>query len=812
MITYKLNKLGLAYNKKEEFNKGWTVFSIEIPNGKSEFKLNIQSTQDFYIDWGDDALEQQIDTRYVKQQILDSDKFYTNDKKSVSHEYAIPGRYLVKLKNVTYFYTHQDTPYIIGVYQLGNILTSCKDMFKGNLSLDYLHQNLRIPEQVKDCSYMFYDCQSILTLPEYLLYTDINNTQISYNQVNRPLELTQIKNYSFMFANCIRLMYLAEHFVVANTATNMDSMFENCQTLRYIGDYFYIPNSCNIHLNNIFKNCISLQKIPYTLTLINIHECASGTFENCKVLEEIPITFSLNDQIKNIDHIFKSCVTLSSISENLNFGEQLSSAVESFYECKSIKQLPEIFQIPSTVVNLSGTFAHCISLNELPSSLTLIDTQNAILDCTFKNCNSLVLSEAFEMPSAAISCIETFASCTNFTSMPNSFKIPNESCLTYQSMFESCMRLTEFLNDAGQELYPSAVNISKMFKGCINLISIPDTFIFPETLKNCSEAFYDCQNLEWDWEISNPWPWWQQQQTTTNSSTIIDIFGGFTSYDFITGTTDINFAGMFYNCKNILGYAPGEILWKLSIEPYAEQLVITTNTGQLTAVVPEYQGSNCFYGCIELQNYGVIPKYWGGLGQAEFGPYWATFKCQIDNPNTTINIHQIITKQTSDPTLKLNKFYINWDNPISLTGQIPEADTTNNESLNEIKFECAEQQYSEQLSAYIMNNITHTYKQAGIYYITLQQIGSFQLGNNNWLIDILWLGNNLNTCEAAVSGSTNLCNLSYDLLLPKRSKNLNSMFRDCINLTTLPEQFNLRKETQLVSSMFERMYKSNYIT
>ena len=83
---------------------------------------------------------------------------------------------------------------------------------------------------------------------------------------------------------------------------------------------------------------------------------------------------------------------------------------------------------------------------------------------------------------------------------------------------------------------------------------------------------------------------------------------------------------------------------------------------------------------------------------------------------------------------------------------------------------------------------------------------SFKTGNNNWLTDILWLGNNLFTCEAAASGSINLKQLSYDLSLPKNSKNFNSMFRNC-GLTTLPDNFNLRYHQDYspitVSSMFE---------
>lgn len=250
MITYKLNRLGLAY-KKQVFNKNWTVFSIEIPADKTNtFSLNIQSNNNCYIDWGDDIEESQIevtDDYYKNHQILDSDKFYpASDVISltrVSHAYELPGRYLIKLKGVQHFQTAYDennnteSPYITNVYQLGNCITSCINAFKDNIYLDYLHTNLRIPylsEQGIDCSHMFQNCQSILTLPEFLFYKDINNIETNYNQVNFPEKLTPIKNHNHMFAGCKRLMYLPEHFVIYENTEDIDSMFESCEALNYI--------------------------------------------------------------------------------------------------------------------------------------------------------------------------------------------------------------------------------------------------------------------------------------------------------------------------------------------------------------------------------------------------------------------------------------------------------------------------------------------------------------------------------------------------------------------------------------------------
>ena len=51
---------------------------------------------------------------------------------------------------------------------------------------------------------------------------------------------------------------------------------------------------------------------------------------------------------------------------------------------------------------------------------------------------------------------------------------------------------------------------------------------------------------------------------------------------------DINFIEMFYNCRDIKGTAPGQILWKLSTESYPENLV----SGTASRLVPDYAGKN----------------------------------------------------------------------------------------------------------------------------------------------------------------------------------------------------------------------------
>jgi hypothetical protein len=49
------------------------------------------------------------------------------------------------------------------------------------------------------------------------------------------------------------------------------------------------------------------------------------------------------------------------------------------------------------------------------------------------------------------------------------------------------------------------------------------------------------------------------------------------------------------------------------------------------------------------------------LGNAEFGPYWATLEYTVTEDNLTVNIHEITSKKNSEDT-DINYFYINWNN------------------------------------------------------------------------------------------------------------------------------------------------------
>lgn len=282
MITFKFNKLGLGY-KKYTYNENWTIFQVNV-SGSNDFCIDIQlkkaqnNQNNMWIQWGEGPENSSLSTNTISlgylepiinknavsenlwnyyqaqfNQILPTDTPVTGiipqDKPSIlstySHTYRQPGRYLVKLKNVTNFKTNSNAPFITGVYQLGKPLETCADAFANNLNLDYLNTQLRIPEKVKDCSNMFKKCTGLRFLPEYLFYFQVNTelAESEYNELTYPKKLTQLQNCSGMFYGCSNLELLKEDFCLPDSINNIDMMFEGCtklSTLRKMFQYSII--------------------------------------------------------------------------------------------------------------------------------------------------------------------------------------------------------------------------------------------------------------------------------------------------------------------------------------------------------------------------------------------------------------------------------------------------------------------------------------------------------------------------------------------------------------------------------------------
>ena len=156
---------------------------------------------------------------------------------------------------------------------------------------------LKFNTNVKDCSYMFANCKTIEDIN--LLDFDTNN----------------IINMKYMFYGCnIKEIDLLS-FNTKNVKI-MNNMFENCKNLKYLElDFLDINNVTDI--SEMFKGCSSLISLPdiSNWNTENINKM-SGLFEGCSSLKSLPDISKWNmNNINHINAMFKECSSLKSLPD-----------------------------------------------------------------------------------------------------------------------------------------------------------------------------------------------------------------------------------------------------------------------------------------------------------------------------------------------------------------------------------------------------------------------------------------------------------------------------------------------------------------
>lgn len=518
-----------------------------------------------------------------------------------------------------------------------------------------------------------------------------------------------------MFYNCISLTGISDNFIMPLSIKDLTSTFENCKSFTTLPQKFTLRNCYDVLLNYTFKNCINLSGLHQSFEMpIHALGCIES-FCSCKNLSGLTSTFILPESII-YQGMFKNCDKLTGLPvEHQNYINEYNENVQiNFYNTYSdidnsidsvvIHKLTEVSQLIYTICTnifenniisginsqdkiLTGTITISQQNNSV-SDNSSNDIQNYIsnirntyyMDLSSEElCNILKTDEklkeiisGFVTKYTIISLTQQEAS-TDSTSLPEDILlintiIPSEIYSIVLNYIYTNINNLDYKNIyiiTGQifgefKLSENTIDIENMFKNCSSLITIPDTFVFPNTLVDMNAAFAECINLEWNWTLNNPWPEYgiiQIYDEDTGYIQSIHIEGGFTNKD--SDNADGFFIETFKNCKKIQGDAPGQILWKLCSDKFLE-----LDGNVIPYTKKDYIGLNCFAGCTSLNNYMSIPKFWGGDGLIQYGPYWAALEFTITEPNTEVTIQHIsqLTKKESGQHIP---YFINWNNQAS---------------------------------------------------------------------------------------------------------------------------------------------------
>ena len=219
---------------------------------------------------------------------------------------------------------------------------------------DKLEIKIKEIKTITDISYMFKDCESLLSLPDIYKW----NTQ-------------NVTNMSRIFNNC-KISALPD---ISNWNTekvkNMSSIFGFCQSLLSLPDISNWNTQNVENMSNMFCCCNSLSSLPNisnwnTQNVTNMNKIFCG----CKLLSSLPDISKWNTKnVKDMSKMFESCELLSSLPNIDNWNtEHVTDMDEMFCNCKSLSSLPNISKWNTKSIkninNLKKIFVGCDKLEK----------------------------------------------------------------------------------------------------------------------------------------------------------------------------------------------------------------------------------------------------------------------------------------------------------------------------------------------------------------------------------------------------------------------------------------------------------------
>ena len=165
-----------------------------------------------------------------------------------------------------------------------------------------------------DASYMFFECKSLISLPDISIWNTNNVINMSYMfcGCKSLISLSDISKWNtnniidmgYMFSECKSLKSLPDISKWnINNVTNMTSMFSYCESLISLPDISKWNTNNVTNISWIFSGCESLQSLP-DISKWNMNNVINmiGIFNKCKSLISLPDISKWNkNNINNIN-------------------------------------------------------------------------------------------------------------------------------------------------------------------------------------------------------------------------------------------------------------------------------------------------------------------------------------------------------------------------------------------------------------------------------------------------------------------------------------------------------------------------------
>jgi surface protein len=315
-----------------------------------------------------------------------------------------------------------------------------------------------------------------------------------------------------MFNYCNKLTSLDLSSWNTGNVTDMSEMFNNCQSLTTIGDVSNWDTSSVTDMSNIFNYCKLLISLDASNWDISNVTDINGMFYGCSGLTSINLSNWDTSNVTSMSNIFNDCTSLEVLDiSNFKITNTTSYNNYVFYNCNALHTL----RLDNCDNN---TISKIISTSKFPTNA--IDGVTRTIYCKEENAAGLTPP-------------------TNWTFSFVTEEIP----LYVPGEFSGNTEITEVVTMVNE----SHTDLSHMFDGCTNLVSINTQDWDTSNVTNMVAMFRNCTSLT-SLDLSN----WDTSSVTRMN----DMFCGCSELEELNLSgfsmpPFIDFSGVFMNCNNL---------------------------------------------------------------------------------------------------------------------------------------------------------------------------------------------------------------------------------------------------------------------
>ena len=319
-----------------------------------------------------------------------------------------------------------------------------------------------VKENKDKCKIIYNKKENKLT--EYLDIVNNDNNKIKIQLIIN----NNITIISYMFQNCQELLSF-RYISNLNDCSNVNKSFNESDSDNYIDELIDLKEdeeNENIYNDNLTISSISIN--TYISEFTGINELIN------KLNTQSKKVFS---NVTDMNFMFYGCSSLKSLPDLSKWDiKNVTNMYFMFDGCSSLKSIPDISKWNTkNVTDMESMFRGCSSLISLPD-ISKWNTKNVTdISSMFDRCSSLIsLTDISKWNTNNITNMNNmFKGCSSLIVLPDISKWDIKNIIYMNNIFNGCSSLIS-IPDISKWKTKNVIDMYSMFNGCSSLNSFPD--------------------------------------------------------------------------------------------------------------------------------------------------------------------------------------------------------------------------------------------------------------------------------------------------------------------------------------------------